>query len=597
MNGKLVLQQSLHNGNNMIRRSLLIMLMITGICIFDFVSFAQDNSAKGATISGEVTEIDVDRTPIKGAEIKLVSSDGMEYIKKSDTNGKYEFTGIPQGRYTINVTKTGYQDRIGTPFVISEGGESYHSFKMIKRNVGLHNLLIDAERNKNKPDTKRIKALIQHISKEIGQLYELDEPILNDFQKSVMATIETTINKEGSLLNRAYPQVSTEGNLGLLVLLVSDPDIKTSIANYLTDAQLQSYIHSTKKRRQQLRRTFADFITLYLDQALTLSPKQWEDITNLLYKGEDGEIYMLSNLIFSQSLPQTIVNFLYGSKYESFKSILTDEQYEIWQEIVKLTKTLNEIVVVERIQFGDEKVRTRIVTNRNTENSNIEKLAQMVLNLHTKQFGTLNDSDIERFALVNKGMVENYTEKRNREAMKRISLMKSYAELLFSAVTGQIPRIMALQKLKVLQNDYWVNDISNDVEGEVDAVNQTLNQITLNKSLLQNIFNVVTEPIYQQTIKKTISEVEFDKYRKRQSEIETMRQRVAQKLMVEFLDMHILLNTMQRKNIEEIASKLTIPVLNKIALQFMFLELYLNINPDDLSPWQQNTLSQGVFLK
>ncbi|RKU28068.1 hypothetical protein C6497_10060 [Candidatus Poribacteria bacterium] len=579
----------------MIRRSFLIMLMITGICTFDFVSFAQDHIPKGATIKGEVNEVDADRTPIEGAEIKLISSDGKEYKKKSDANGKYEFTAIPQGRYTINVTKTGYRDRIGKPLVIIEGGEFYNAFRMIKGNIGHQRMLIDAELNKNKPDTKKLMALIQHISKEIGQLYELDEPTLNDFQKSVMITIETTINKEGSLLNRAYPQVSAEGNLGLLVLLLVDPDITTAFANYLTETQLQSYIDSTKKRRQQVRRTFADFFTLYLDQTLSLSPNQREDIANLLYKRTDGEMYMLSNLIFTQSLPQTIVNFVSDSTHGSFKQILTDEQYEIWQEIVKLTKTLYEIVVVDLIQFGEKEVVRRNRTDGNTGDFKIEKLAQMVLNLHTKQFGDLNDSTTERFALVNKGIVENYSEKRNREAMKIISLMKSYPELMFSAVTGQIPRNLALQKLKVLQNEYWVNDISND-EDE-DVVNQVFNQITLNKYLLQNIFNVVTEPIYQQTIKETISEEEFEKYRKRQLEIETMRQRVAQKLMVEILDLHILLNTMQRKNIEEIASELTIPLLNKIALQFMFLELYLNINPDDLSPWQQNMLNQGVFLK
>ncbi len=575
--------------------------MITGICFFDFVSFAQNNIPKGATIRGEVTEVDADRTPIEGAEIKLLSSDGKEYTKKSDNDGKYEFTGIPQGRYTINVTKTGYRDRIGSPFIIVEGGEGYHAIKMIKRNLGLHNMLIDAERNKNKPDTKRIKALIQHISKEIGQLYGLDEPTLNEFQKSVMDAVKNTIKKENSLLNRAYPQASAEGNLSILVLLFVDPDITTAFANYLTETQLQNYIDSTMKRRQQVRRSLADIFTLYLDQALSLLPNQREDIANLLYKRTDGELNLLSNLLFMKSLPQTIVDFLDGAKYRPFKQILTDEQYEIWQEIVMLTKTLNKIVFVELIQFGEEEVVRLNRTDGKTGDFKIEKLAQMVLNLHTKQFESLNDSATERFFLVNKGIFEKYTEKQNKEAIKIISLMKAYPELLFLAVTGQIPRNMALQKLKVLQNEYWVNGISNDVENDVgdeaDVVNQAFNQITLNKSLLQNVFNVITEPIYQQTIKDTLSEEEFEEYRKRQLEIETMRQRVAQKLMVEFLDMHILLNNIQRRNIEEIASKLTIPVLNKIGLQFMFLELYLNINPDDLSPWQQNVIKQGVFLK
>ena len=583
--------------------------MIIAIFTFDFVSFAQDNIPKGATIKGEVTEVDADRTPIEGAEIKLVSSDNKEYIKKADANGKYEFTGIPQGRYTINVTKKGYRDRIGKPLVIIEGGEYYHAFKMIKGNIGHRRMLIDAELNKNKPDTKKLRELIQHISKEIGQFYELDEPTLNDFQKSVMGTIEAAIYKKGSLLNRAYPQASAEGNLGLLVLLVTDPDIRTSIANYLTEEQLQNYIDATKMRRQQVRKTYADIFTLYLDQVLSFSPNQREDISKLLYKWTDGTLYIISNLIFTGSLTQTIVEFLYGSTHGSFKQILTGDQYEIWKEIEKLTKSQNEIPIIERIQFGKKVVVRQKKRKVSIEKLKIENLIEMILHthtkrVHTKRVRTLNDSVAKRFALVNKGIVEQYVDKQNRIVIRRTPFMVTYAELFFSTVTGQIPRNVALQQLKALQKDYWEGSFSNDVEDvdivaddKVDAMIQAVKQTLLNQTLLQNVFNIVTEPIYQQTINDTLSEAEYGEYRKRQIEIQTMRQRAAQNLVVEFLDMHILLNPMQRRKIEEIASKLTIPVLNGIGLQFMFLELYLNINPDDLSPWQQNVIKQGVFLK
>ena len=204
-------------------------------------------------------------------------------------------------------------------------------------------------------------------------------------------------------------------------------------------------------------------------------------------------------------------------------------------------------------------------------------------------------------ALVNKGIVEQYIEIHNREAIKRLPLMVSYRELLYSSVTGKISWNIALQKLKVYQKNYWEDSTSTDVEdnrgGNVDALNQHVSQITLKRPLLQNIFNVVTEPIYQQTIKDTITKVEYQKYNKHLSEINEIRQRTAQKLMVEYLDMHLLLNTMQRRNIAKIASKLTIPVLNKIGLQFMLHELYLNIIPEDLSPWQQEILKQEVLLK
>lgn len=578
--------------------------MITGIGTFDFVSYAQDNVPKGATITVELSEAAAERKPIEGAEIKLISEDGKEYIKKSDDEGKHKFTDIPAGRYTLNITKTGYRDRIGISLVLSEGGEGYQHIKMIKGNIVPHPILVNV-----KPDTKRLETLIQHISKEIGQLYGLDETTLNNLQKSVMYTVKTKINKDGSLLNQAYSQASAEGNLGLLVLLLVDPDLNASFANYLTETQLQSYIDSKKERRQQVRKAFADIFTLYLDQVLSFSPNQREDITKLLYKWTDWKLYIISNHIFTGSLTQTIVDFLHGSTHGSFKQILTGDQYEIWKEIEKLTKSLNEMLIIERNQFGKKVVVKQKKRKVSIEKLKIENLIERILHthtkrVHTKRVRTLNDSIAKRFALVNKGIVEQYVEKQNRIVIRRSPFMVTYTELFFSAVTGQIPRNVALQQLKALQKDYWEDSFSNEVEDvdvvaddKLNAMIQAVKQTLLNQTLLENVFNIVTEPIYQQTIKDTISEVEYEEYRKHQIEIETMRQRAAQNLVVEFLDMHILLNPMQRRKIEEIASKLTIPVLNGIGLQFMFLELYLNINPDDLSPWQQNALKQGVFLK
>ena len=464
---------------------------------------------------------------------------------------------------------------------------------MIKGNIIPRPILVNAN-----ADTKRLETLIQHVSKDIGQLYGLDETTLKKLQKSVMDSIKATINKEGSLLKRAYQQASAEGNLGLLVVLLVDPDIKTSFADYLTELQFQSYVDSIKKRRQQVRKAFADTFTLYMDQALSLSLNQREDMSKLLYKWTDGSLYMISNLIFTRTIPETLVEFLYGSTHGSFKQILTDDQYEIWQEIEKSAKNLNKNVIVDLIQFDGKEVITKKKEHTHTGTFHIHKLTEAILNLHTEQFLTQNKSQTERFVLVNKGIVEQYLEKLNRIAIKRTSLMMPYSELLFKAVSGQITRNMALEKIKTLKKAYWEDSYSDNVEGDdPQVVNPEFKQFMRNQMILPNIFNLVKEPIYQQTIKDSISDIEYEKYRKRQSEIETIRLHTAQSLVAAILDMHILLNPKQRKNIEDIAAKLMIPELSRIGLQFMVLELFLNINPDDLSPWQQNALKQGVFLK
>lgn len=572
--------------------------MLTGICAFDFVSYAQDNIPKGGTVRGELSEATPEREPIEGAEIKLISEDGKEYVKKSDATGKYKFTGIPGGRYSLKVTKAGYRDRIKNPLVLAEGGESYHRILMFKGNHGQRRLLVDAKQNKNKLDMKKLEELIQHVSIEIAQLYDLNETTLKNLQKTVMDTVKTAINKNGSLLKQTYPYASAEGNLSLIVLLLRDKEIKASFTNYITETQLQSFIDNKKQGRQQVGKTLANFLTVYLDQTLSLTSKQREDLTEMLYKWTESELYSILSDILTLSLPGTIADYIHRRGEKSIKDILTDEQYEIWQEIGEAAKSLNRNVNVDLKHFDGKEVVSENKEHALTRRFHIHKLTDAILNLHTKQFQTLNDSAKERFALVNKGIVEQYIEKLHRKAIKRTSLMGPYADILIKGITGQISRNIALQKIKPIKKEYWEDSYANNVkDDDPQVVNPDINQVILNQAILPSIFNVVKEPIYQQTIKDSISQVEYEKYSKRQSEIENMRQHAAQNLVVALLDMHILLNTNQRKKIEDIASKLTIPELSRIGLQFMFLELYLNINPDDLSKWQQKALMQGVFFK
>ena len=119
----------------MIRISLMLVF-----CVGFFLSIpalhGQDTDfmGGGATIRGEVIEASPEQKPIRGVNVTIVSnSTGETYTVTTDENGAYEKTGLPAGRYAINVYKKGYGERTGKSKVVVPGGEIYDSIKMIKK--------------------------------------------------------------------------------------------------------------------------------------------------------------------------------------------------------------------------------------------------------------------------------------------------------------------------------------------------------------------------------------------------------------------------------------------------------------------------------
>ena len=57
--------------------------------------------------------------------------------------------------------------------------------------------------------------------------------------------------------------------------------------------------------------------------------------------------------------------------------------------------------------------------------------------------------------------------------------------------------------------------------------------------------------------------------------------------------MIVLLNEAQRQQIKMITAQLTIPSLNYKELQMMFAELFIRMDHEILSPWQQSVFKGG----
>ena len=90
---------------------------------------AQDDVATlGGTVRGEIVNVPYE-FPIDGVRVVLQSEDSKEYTTTTNY-GDYTFTGIPAGRYLLNISKKGYQDRFGKPVTVVNGGDHYLPLKM-----------------------------------------------------------------------------------------------------------------------------------------------------------------------------------------------------------------------------------------------------------------------------------------------------------------------------------------------------------------------------------------------------------------------------------------------------------------------------------
>ncbi len=112
--------------------------LIFFVCVLPSIGilFAQDDfSQQGGTVRGRIVDTTETQAPIEGVNVIIVATDGTEFTTTTDTNGDYEKSGIPAGRYLISIYKDGYGDRLGKPVTVVNGGDHYVPLKMTKQNT------------------------------------------------------------------------------------------------------------------------------------------------------------------------------------------------------------------------------------------------------------------------------------------------------------------------------------------------------------------------------------------------------------------------------------------------------------------------------
>ena len=102
---------------------------------YTIISAGIASAQQGGTVRGRIVDTTELQLPIEGVEVVIVAQDGTEHRTITDANGDYVRTGIPAGRYLISIYREGYQDRLGKPVTVVNGGDHYVPLKMTKQNT------------------------------------------------------------------------------------------------------------------------------------------------------------------------------------------------------------------------------------------------------------------------------------------------------------------------------------------------------------------------------------------------------------------------------------------------------------------------------
>ena len=95
--------------------------------------YIQMKMSKMGTLRGSVSDTSSLQNPTEDVRVVAVNPTGIEYETHTDSDGEFEMSGLPSGRYLVDFTKAGYGERLGKPITVAAGGDQYLSMKMSKK--------------------------------------------------------------------------------------------------------------------------------------------------------------------------------------------------------------------------------------------------------------------------------------------------------------------------------------------------------------------------------------------------------------------------------------------------------------------------------
>ena len=599
-------------------RYMLIAIACVGMSLG--VVFAQDDALEGGTVRGLITDLTPAQNPIEGVEVKIVAQDSRKtWTTKTDADGEYKHAGLPPGRYMISISKDGYNERVGKPVTVVEGGEHFVPLKMTQKGKIEPLFAVQRDERMNIIVKQRIVSLLKRVTESVGTRYDLDEAVIGALHQSILNSIEGASERSGDLSIFAKP--TEEGNMSLIETILSHPGCQAEFQKHLSETQLQDYLEFTETRRQRDRQAVVHWITVRLDKELSLRADQREKVVQSLLETAENELFPTSMNALGFS-PEQAAQLMHYRLKVSLDSVLGEAQSKVWQGLVNANTNrervfvvvpeahIKEVIKVEKIDGEDVAVlnkRFGFIPNEPDEHVGIEKefkiaiddimidqprnqpwieinadtaespehmreIAEAKLVAHTELLDLLDERATRRLALVTKGVVQQYFEAQDeaREALSR----EIEADLRKKVEDGKMTREEAAAMLKFIVRNA-MDELSKD--GGLKA-------------------DITEYPLYQQAIKDVLSEEAFAAYSEHQAEREALRQQALRGLVGAGMDMQLLLDDLQREQLETAASQLVPGPLKEGSSSIsMFFQLFpQTVDFEVLTPWQR-TEFERVF--
>ena len=546
------------------------------------IAFAQDNATNGGAIRGQITDLTPAQNPIEGVEVKIIAQaqdGGKVWTTKTDADGNYKHAGLPAGRYLISISKDGYDERVGKPVTIVEGGDHFVPLKMAQR--GDIQQFFEVQQKKKQIAIKqkikpRVESLLQGIAESVSRRYDLDPTAVDTLRLSILESVEIALKQDGNI--HVFEKAVEGGSVGLLKVLLSRLDCKVLFAKHLSEAQLQDYVDFTEARRQLDQQAVARWITVVLDKELSLTEDQREKIVGLIRGTAQNGDFPVSMSALRISSQQAIHLVHYRLKI-SLDNILSEAQSKVWQGLVN-TNANRERFAVFMPEAGAEvvvKVDVGKIVDPNKKRAFIRKEAIKPVKVERKVNVVINEIAIDPPGRL-PPWIELNAGTASPEQMMEIAEAKLVAHTeLLGALDERAARRLALVAKGVAQQYTEAQDKTHDAMDELWGDEGT------------NI-DITDHPMYQQAIKDVLSEEAFAQYSTYQAEREIWHQQVLRDVVVACMDTQLLLGDTQREALETAASQLIPgPLKEEKPAEFMFFQLFpQTVNFEILTLWQQN---------
>ena len=547
------------------------------------IAFAQDDATNGGTVRGQITDITPAQNPIEGVEVKIVAQDGgKEWRTKTDADGNYKHAGLPAGRYLISISKDGYDERVGKPVTVVEGGDHFVPLKMAQQGDIQQFFEVQQARRHLaiKQEIKpRVESLLQGIAESVSRRYDLDPAAVDTLRLSILESVEIALKRDGNI--HVFAKAVEGGSVGLLKVLLSRLDCKVLFAKHLSEAQLQDYVNVTEARRQLDQQAVARWITVALDKELSLTVDQRGKIVKLLHGAAQNRDFPVSMSALRIS-PQQAVHLVHYRLKISLDDILSEAQSKVWHGLVSTNANREhfavfmpeagaEVVVVDKVDVGE-------IVDPNKKRAFIHKEAIKPVKVERKVNVVINEIAIDPPGRQQPWIELNAGTAASPEQMMEIAEAKLVAHTeLLGSLDERAARRLALVAKGVAQQYTEAQDKTHDAMDELWG-DEGMN------------IDITDHPMYQQAIKDVLSEEAFAQYSTYQAEREVWHQQVLRDLVVACMDTQLLLDDTQREALETAASQLIPgPLKEEKPAEFMFFQLFpQTVNFEILTLWQQN---------